>query len=146
MTVISMKVRGPKGQFQPSLFLPDGMAEALADVMQRAAPTGRRKYVERQLRMDGDAARRVAEGRASKAQLDHAFKVGGWPLVLDVFEKLLGERVDQHFAREARRHAEIAQDYRSFARSRTGDGPAEDDQPDWGSGGSHGRMGGSKTG
>lgn len=99
-----MQFRGSRGQSQPGLFLPDSMSEALADAMQHAAPTGRRKHIVKRLKVSEDDARRIAEGRASKAQLDHAFKVGGWPLVLEVFGRLLGEGLDQHLARERERH------------------------------------------
>lgn len=112
-----MNIRGRGGQFQPGLFSPETIAEALADAMQHAAPTGRRKYIETRLKMRTDDARRVAESRASKVQLDHAFKVGGWPLVLDVFARLLGEGLDQHLERERRRHADLAEDLGEVVRS-----------------------------
>lgn len=103
--------RGAVGQRlpPPKLFRPDRMAEAVADVVERHAPVGRRKYVEKRFKMSPDDARRVVEGRASKAQLDRMFREGGWGFVIEVFAEFFDRGLDQHLAEEARRHAKNAE-------------------------------------
>lgn len=122
---------GPVGQKlpQPKLFRPDQMAEAVAEAVERAAPSGRRKYVEKRFKMSPDDARRVVEGRASKAHLDKMFREGGWAFVLEVFALFFDRRIDQHLAEEAHKHARDAERLRALAshsRPRAdlgGDGP-----------------------
>lgn len=108
MTVVNMAFRGGKGEFPPSLFKPDRMAEALAELIGREAPTGRRKYAERRWNLSPDEARAAAEGNASKATLDKIFRNGGWGSVLDLFGVFMGEQVDQHLERQRRAYADHA--------------------------------------
>lgn len=105
-----MPFRGSVGQRLPApkLFRTETIAEAVAEVLERQAPTGRRKYAERRFKLAPDAARRAVEARASRAILDHMFRVGGWGFVLEVFAIYLDHGVDQHLARESRRYAENA--------------------------------------
>lgn len=109
MTVTMVRFHGRDGDFSPKLFRTDRMADALADYCQTHAPRGRRKWAAKRFGLTDEEARTVCEGSPSKATLDKAFRNGGWALVLEVFAILLGERIDQHLEREARRHAERAE-------------------------------------
>lgn len=84
------------------------MAEALAELCEKAAPHGRRKYAEKRFGLDAEEARRLIEGRASKAIIDKAFRNGGWGAVLEAFALFFDRGVDQYLAQESHRYAQDA--------------------------------------
>lgn len=98
------------GQKLPLLF-DIRLGEALADICRERWPSGTRKHVAREWDLGDQHARSVCRGDVSKADLEHIFrhKRGGWPLILEVFARFLGEGVDQHLERERRRHENRAQ-------------------------------------
>lgn len=124
----------------PKLFRPERVAEAIAEVLEGAAPHGRLAYtLKRFKKLSPNDARRACEGRASRAIQDAMFKEGGWGFVLEVFALFFDRGVEQHFAEEAHRHARNAERFhalagknRSFASGVARDSVAEADQSDRG--------------
>lgn len=106
-----MNFRGSERQRlpQPKLFRPDRIAEALAELCENKAPTGRRKYAEKRFGLEAEEARRLIEGRASKAIIDKAFRNAGWSAVLEAFALFFDQGVDQHIEQMRRLHADHAQ-------------------------------------
>lgn len=111
MTGYAVAKYGSVGGKTAKLFRPDRMADALSDICEERWPLGRRKAAGKEWGLSDEQARTVCEASASKATLEHIFKHkrGGWPLVLDIFGRMLGEGLDQHLERERRRHAERAE-------------------------------------
>lgn len=112
MTGYAVAKYGGVGGKTAKLFRPDRIADALADLCEERWALGRRKAVAREWGLTDEQARTVCEASASKATLEAIFKHkrGGWPLVIEVFARFLGEGLDQHLERQRRRHVEFAQD------------------------------------
>ncbi len=118
MSVVSMSKYGGVGGFSPKLFPGDRMGDALADICQERWHLGRRKAVAREWNLSDEQARAVCEGAASKATLELIFQHdrGGWPLVLEVFARVIGEGLDQHLSRERAAHEKRAARLATVAR------------------------------
>lgn len=125
MTVISLENSPRFGPKQPRLFKRDRLRDVLSDTLSQQHPApGRRKAIGKRFDLNNDEARSAVEGSPSPTTLDKIWREGGWPLVIEVFGAFLGERLDQHLARERERHeqqaeqiGELVRDFRSLAHS-----------------------------
>jgi hypothetical protein len=109
MTVTHMEIRDCFGEKLPLLNL-DRTRDALAAMVERRWPSGRRKAVMKEWDLSDDEARSVCSGRCSWATFDKIIthKRGGWRVLFPVFGALLDETAEHFIVRERKAHAEHA--------------------------------------
>jgi hypothetical protein len=91
-----LEISHGKRESQRKLKLDKGTRDALADYCKARWATGAAKAAAREWDLSTDEARGVIAGRSSLTTYDKIKKAGGWPVIIAVEAKVIGQGIDQY--------------------------------------------------
>lgn len=91
---------------QLDLGLDLGLREAVADYLRHRWPSGTAKFAARAYDLSLDRAREAVGARASITTIERIIKVGGWPALLAIGARVIGQNIDHFILAQRTAHAE----------------------------------------
>jgi hypothetical protein len=93
---------------QLGLGLDVSLREAVQAYLKHRWPAGTAKFADRAYALSPDRAREAVQGRASLTTVERIIKVDGWPALLNIGARMLGQSVDNYIISQRTAHAEHA--------------------------------------